>query len=264
STRPKTSRGRTDRWPSVPAMTAERLRARVFGEVAEDYDRFRPDYPDELVDDVIAYVGFPSECDVAALEVGAGTGKATVAFAARGLGITAIEPDAAMAAVLRTRLAGAPAVTVRETTFEGYQPERRFNLLLSATAWHWTDPATRWERAAAALVPGGALALMWHHTRVADPVLDAGIAEAHRELVPTVDWWTHPVTDADMAATWPHGELADRDEFGDLAVRTYRWPWTLPTSDFVSLLTTHSAYLMLAESDRMAILDAVTDLAGAT
>lgn len=169
-----------------------------------------------------------------------------------------------MVAVLRRRVAHAPAITVRVTTFERYQPEQRFDLLLSATAWHWTDPATRWERAAAALAPGGALALMWHHTRVADPKLDAAIDEAHRELVPTVGWWTEPVTDADMAAAWPYDELAGRHEFADVEVRAYRRPWTLRAPDFVSLLTNHSSYRMLAEAHRTAILDAVADLTGAS
>ncbi|WP_460492072.1 hypothetical protein [Dactylosporangium cerinum] len=59
---------------------AGRVRARVFGEVADDYERFRPDYPPALIDDVLAYAGLDG---AAALEVGAGTGKATVAFAER-------------------------------------------------------------------------------------------------------------------------------------------------------------------------------------
>lgn len=58
----------------VLRMTVERLRARVFGEVAGEYDRIRPGYPDQLFDDVIAYAALGSR---QALEVGAGTGKAT-------------------------------------------------------------------------------------------------------------------------------------------------------------------------------------------
>ena len=51
----------------------------MFGEVVQDYDQVRPGYPDDLVDDVTALSGAGP-----ALEVGAGTGKATVSFAARG------------------------------------------------------------------------------------------------------------------------------------------------------------------------------------
>src|SRR2546430_12182297 len=71
------------------------LRARSFGAVAADYDRYRPRYPDQLADDVVA--ALPGR---RVLEVGAGTGIATAAFAARGMAMTCVEPDAEMAAVL--------------------------------------------------------------------------------------------------------------------------------------------------------------------
>ena len=56
--------------------------------MAEAYERFRPGYPTELVDLVLAYGGRPVRT---ALEIGAGTGKATRVFADRGLLVTATE-----------------------------------------------------------------------------------------------------------------------------------------------------------------------------
>ncbi|MGW1675046.1 hypothetical protein [Streptomyces sp. NPDC002324] len=53
-------------------------RALSFGVVAEAYERFRPGYPVELFDMVMAYAGHPVRT---ALEIGAGTGKATRLFA---------------------------------------------------------------------------------------------------------------------------------------------------------------------------------------
>ena len=71
-------------------MREQRL---VFGEVAELYDGARAGYSEAVVDDVLHYLGGDSRAR-RALEVGAGTGKATVAFAARGLAIVALEPSA--------------------------------------------------------------------------------------------------------------------------------------------------------------------------
>src|SRR4051812_37134294 len=87
-------------------------RARSFGAVADTYDRVRPGYPIALVTDVLDFAGGPAE----ALEIGAGTGKATRAFAqvARGLTITALEPDPAMSAVLTRRLDPGWSVTVKQ------------------------------------------------------------------------------------------------------------------------------------------------------
>src|SRR5262245_47475331 len=95
--------------------------ARVFGEVADVYDRVRPPYPDALFDDVLAYLG----ADGRALEVGAGTGRATEVFARRGLPIVAIEPDDAMADVLAANVAGHPGVEIVRSTFEDYRLAER-------------------------------------------------------------------------------------------------------------------------------------------
>jgi trans-aconitate methyltransferase len=73
-------------------------RARSFGVVAEAYERFRPGYPVELVDTVMTYADRPVRT---ALEIGAGTGKATRLFAQQGVTVTATEPDGAMLAELR-------------------------------------------------------------------------------------------------------------------------------------------------------------------
>lgn len=158
-------------------MTAERIQARVFGEVADEYDRIRPGYPAALVDDVLAF----ARIGVApAPEVGAGTGKATVAFAQRGVTITAVEPDEAMAAVLARRVLVRRTWQSRSPRSRTTPPSQPFGLLFSAQAWHWTDPAVRWHRAAAALAPGGALALFWNNDRPADPeAIDAVLAQCH-------------------------------------------------------------------------------------
>lgn len=126
-----------------------------FGSVAQSYERDRPGYPDELVDAVLRYAARPVRT---ALEVGAGTGKATRLFASRGIEVTALEPDAAMAGVLGRTTHILPVRPV-VSTFEAFTAEARFDLVYAAAAWHWTSPATRWGRAVDLLVPGGVLAL---------------------------------------------------------------------------------------------------------
>lgn len=81
-------------------------RALSFGAIAEAYERFRPGYPAELLDSVMTYAGRPVRT---ALEIGAGTGKATRLFAEHGVTVTATEPDAAVLAELNPR-PGRPAV----------------------------------------------------------------------------------------------------------------------------------------------------------
>jgi trans-aconitate methyltransferase len=120
----------------------------------------RRGHPTALIDDVIAY----APADPAALDIGAGTGEATVAFADRGVRIIALEPDPAMAVVLRERVAG-QAVNIAVASLEDHEPAEPYDLVYSAQAFHWTAPETRWARTASVLRPGGALASAGHRCR---------------------------------------------------------------------------------------------------
>ncbi|GIF45964.1 methyltransferase family protein [Asanoa ferruginea] len=220
-------------------MTVHEPGARVFGEVADEYDRIRPGYPPALVDDVLAYArlgGAP------AIEIGAGTGKATVAFARRGVAVTAVEPDEKMAAVLAGRVSD---VTVVASSFEEHLPTRRYGLLYSAQAWHWTDPAVRWQRAADALAPGGALALFWNIDRPADPDVRAVVLAAHRRHTPQIVPNFETSDERSLRSSWPGTDLVALPEFGDLSERLYRWDRPMSTVDYVAYLSTRSDYRLL-------------------
>ena len=103
------------------------------------YDEVRPSYPQEVVEAVRARVPGGR-----AVEIGAGTGKATRLFAPH-FDITALEPGPQLAATLRANL---PAVRVVETTFEAWQPDGDYDLVYAAQAIHWIDPAVRYRRVA--------------------------------------------------------------------------------------------------------------------
>ncbi|MGH3285537.1 MAG: class I SAM-dependent methyltransferase, partial [Streptosporangiaceae bacterium] len=87
---------------------------------------------------------------------------ATRGLTARGLDVTCIEPDPKMADILARRLAGGPPVRIERQTFESARLDGPFDGLVSAQAWHWTDHATRLDRAARLLRPGGFLGLIWN------------------------------------------------------------------------------------------------------
>jgi SAM-dependent methyltransferase len=126
--------------------------ARWFGEVAGLYDKARPSYPAELVSDLLA----SGPADI--VDVGCGTGKAARLFAGRDRRVLGVEPDPGMAAVAR-----ANGVDVEVDAFETWDDAgRQFDLLISATAWHWVDPVAGAAKAAKVLKPGGRFAAFWN------------------------------------------------------------------------------------------------------
>src|SRR5438874_2139549 len=139
------------------AGAGRRHLGRVFNEVPELYDRVRPTYPDELFADLVAITGMNERSAV--LEVGCGTGQATRSLAALGCSVTAVEPGAGMAAVVRQRLGTSPNVRVETSSFEEWDDRgRQFDVLVAASAWHWVDPAIGWGRAHNVLHPEGWMA----------------------------------------------------------------------------------------------------------
>ncbi|TDD02396.1 class I SAM-dependent methyltransferase [Nonomuraea deserti] len=240
-------------------MTAERVQARVFGEVADEYDRIRPAYSDALVDDVLAYARLDG---APAVEAGAGTGKATAMFAARGIDLTAVEPDPAMAGVLDRRLGEHSDVKVVISSFEDFRPERAFGLLYSAQAWHWVDPDVRWRKAAEVLAPGGAVALFWHVDMIKDAaVLDAALA-VYRAHTPHIVPDTELPTEASIETSGWWLELERQPAFQDLSARLYPSERTLSTTDYLALLTTRSVVRMLGDDVRAGFLGALRDALG--
>jgi ubiquinone/menaquinone biosynthesis C-methylase UbiE len=183
---------------------AARRYGKVFDEVAAEYDRRRPAYPDELVDEACRVAGIGSGDHV--LEVGCGSGQLTRGLAARGLHVTALEPGTSLMALARRNLDGAGEVDFVNAQFEEARlPRERFRAVFAASAFHWVDPGVSWQKAADVLVPGGTLALV-QYFGLEEPVSkhdqDAALA-AIRNVAPDVaaDWPAYRDLDATLAGT---------------------------------------------------------------
>jgi ubiquinone/menaquinone biosynthesis C-methylase UbiE len=142
----------------LPESAARRY-GRVFDEIAAEYDRRRPAYPDELLDQACQAAGIGRGDHV--LEVGCGTGQLTRGLATRGLHVTALEPGKSLIALARQNLEGAGEVELVNAQFEdALLPREHFRAVFSASAFHWVDPEVSWQKTADVLVPGGTLALV--------------------------------------------------------------------------------------------------------
>lgn len=228
--------------------------------MADLYDRFRPSYPEPLVDDVLAFAGVGA--GGRALEVGAGTGKATALFAARGVGVLALEPSHEMAAVLRQRdLRG---VELCQCSFEEWDPSGpAFPLIYSAQAWHWVSPEIRFVKARRVLGPGGALAVFFSRPRWSESPLYGPLDRAYRTTAPDLGPQPGPMRPAgEQPELW--GEWARSgdpvDAFEPPERRLYEWRWDYTTSEYVSLLQTHSDHILLPADQRERLLGAVAQV----
>jgi SAM-dependent methyltransferase len=227
-------------------------RAVSFGAVASAYQQFRPGYPEELVDHVLAYAGRPVST---ALEIGAGTGKATRVFAVRGIAVTATDPDPAMLAELRKHV---PAtVTTVQAAFEDLPLIPAYDLVFAAASFHWTDPAHRCTRVAALLEPGGVFASFGGQVHLADRNVDEAVRAVRAQFLADDDVPSPDGTPTDSPMQWPGTELARSGRFVDVQQSSIERQMQVTAHDYVGHLSTVSAYLVLPDAVRRQVWDLI-------
>ncbi len=226
-------------------MTDQRGLGMTFDSVADLYQQARPEYPGQLYQAMIAAAGLNAGARL--LEIGCATGKATLPLARRGFRITCVEPGSALAVAGRRNLTDFPQVEVVQCTFEGIDPvgHEPFDLVFAATAWHWLDPAVRYQHAWELLRPGGHLAF-WSATHV----FPEGGDPFFTELQPIYEEIGEGLPEG---AAYPRpGELPEQREdietsglFEPVLVRQFGWEVTYDADGYIRLLDTFSGHIAM-------------------
>ncbi len=222
----------------------------TFDTIADRYHEARPGYPAELYGELISATGLRP--DARLLEVGCGTGKATVPLAERGFAITCLEIGPHLAAAAERNLAAYRGVQVVQQAFEDWQPAgaARFDLVFAATAWHWIDPAAGYQLAWQWLRPGGYLAI-WG----AGHVLPVNGDPFFREIQDVYDEVGEglPPGEAFAVPGEPPGNrtaIETSGLFAVIAAREFIWELSYTAEEYIRLLDTFSSHIDMAPWQR--------------
>jgi len=217
---------------------------------AEDFDRTRPVCPAALFDDLLTVANLAPGDRV--LEIGCGSGQATVPLAERGLAVTALEVGPRLAALARQRLRRFPAVEVVTRAFEDWVPAGRpFAAVAAFNALHWVAPQLRYAGPAALLSPGGALVIggcRWAVPEDAEPFwreVQADYQAVGYEGVPP------PPPEAIGPLRFP-AEAAVF--FEEVTARRYPFQVVYTAEEYLALLATQSGTNLLGEARRTELL----------
>jgi SAM-dependent methyltransferase len=216
-------------------------RARSFETVAAEYERHRPDYPEEALRWATDRLGLASGARV--LDVGAGTGKLTRGLVALGFDVVAVEPGAPMLEQLRAAVREAEAL---EGPAEAIPlPDASVDGAFAAQAFHWFDRERALPELHRVIRPGGGLALLWNWWDERDPL--------QRELGELIGYAGHePYRDEELPADpW----------FRALGRTVVESTEDSSPDALAGYLSTASAFLTAEPAEREESLRAVHDLA---
>jgi SAM-dependent methyltransferase len=235
-------------------MEREQLRT-TFEQVPELYERARPTYPDAVFEDIAALARLRKGARV--LEIGCGTGQATVPLARRGYSILCVELGQGLAAAARRNLAAFPNVEVVHANFETWEPpDGGFDAIVAFTAFHWVDPALRYEKSARLLRDEGSLALVGtlHVRRPDGDTFWADVQEDYDTVVPSDDNRPPPLPEEveDLRA-----EIEGSERFEYVASRRYVWDQPYSADEYIALLDTYSGHRSLEEGKRKDLYDRI-------
>jgi SAM-dependent methyltransferase len=233
-----------------------RSRRKLFDQAVDDYDEARPKYPERLFDDLLTAAAVGGTPRV--LEIGPGTGQATLPLLERGCAVVAVELGPRLAARLRANVAGFKDASVVVGSFEEVDlPPASFDIVTAATAIHWVDPAVRYRRAHRLLRAGGVVAII-ELIQVQGSKTPDFFEAAHpiyglyRE-----EERNRPLPQAPAAETVQPRERAEIEAsglFDPVQVFRYRWDQTYTAEQYARLLGTFSDTLAMAETAREGLI----------
>jgi SAM-dependent methyltransferase len=196
------------------------------------------------------------------LEIGCGTGQATIPLAERGYRMLCLEPGPRTAAIARKNLARFQQVVLSTSTIELWPvDDDAFDLAIAATSFHWVDPVVAYPKIARALRRTGRLALWWsHHVRAADAhPFFYEVEEVYRRAAPSMaagyKGLPKPDDVADRAADIEASGLFDVP-----ILRRYRWDVPYDAASYTELLQTYPDHLALDSAERAGLLEGVGTL----
>jgi SAM-dependent methyltransferase len=140
---------------------SERDPTRRFSSRVDNYVRFRPGYPKEILTLLKAECGMSNSSVIA--DIGSGTGKLTELFLENGNAVFGVEPNREMReAGERLLKAFATFTSIDAAAEETTLPKASVDFIVAGQAFHWFDRIRCHQEFVRILKPGGWVVLIWN------------------------------------------------------------------------------------------------------
>jgi ubiquinone/menaquinone biosynthesis C-methylase UbiE len=219
----------------------------TFNQAPSLYDSIRPVYVDELYKNIFDYSNIAEKSK--ALEIGIGTGQATLPCLEANLEVTAIELGEDLAAFSKDKYKAYPSFKVVNFDFMDYEcADSSYDLIYSATAFHWLPEKEGYEKVFRMLKSGGTFARFRNH-----PYRDKGNEQLNKDIEKLYEEYM-PRTRQKMPKEF---NIDDANKLSDISknygfisqdCKLYNRIRTLNSVEYSNLLKTYSDHIALGEA----------------
>ena len=240
-------------------MPANQGKEWTFNTVANSYEKIRPGYPDGLYKALFAYAPLNGFSKV--VEVGIGGGQATLPVLKTGCRLTAVEYGDQLARLCREKFSDYLRFSVITGKFEDADlPDHSFDLVYSASAFHWIPEETGYSKVFRILKPGGAFARFAIHPYQAkdNPVLFEEIQNAYAEYYyPYYKMHPGKISEYTEEQAAARAAIAAKYGFADAQYMLFHRVRTLSAAEYRMLISTYSDHITIEESIRERFFDTI-------
>lgn len=222
---------------------------RTFDTVAEQYEKMRPEYVPALYEDLFHYQRIDEASR--AIEIGIGGGQATLPILKTGCWVTAIEYGHNFSKLCLDKFRDYPNFSVVTSKFEDYPCERNaYDLVYSASAFHWVPEEIGYQKVFDLLKSGGAFARFANH-----PYKDKGREGLHQAIQKAYSvYMPHSLEREEYGEKLAkeRADIAQKYGFTDIRYKLYHRTRTFTAAEYTALLGTYSDHNVLEEQTRKA------------
>ncbi len=224
----------------------------TFDTAAELYNRMRPGYVDELYAAIFDYISIGKDSRV--VEVGSGTGQATLPVLKTGCELTAVEYGENLSRMLKDRFKEYDRFSVITGKFEDVPlEENAYDLVFSATAFHWVPEEIGYPKVFSILKKGGAFARFANrpHVSADAPDLAGEINDIYNDHYNSYygvksgskKWFTEDNAKEISMIPAKYG-------FTDIKYHLFHRTRVFTSEEYIGLLGTYSDHIAIEESVR--------------
>lgn len=224
----------------------------TFDTVASTYEKLRPGYVAELYRTLFDYIPIDANSNV--LEVGTGSGQATTPILNTGCKLTAVEYGEKFSELLKNKFKEYPKFSVITDKFEDISlEENAFDLVFSASAFHWIPEKIGYEKVFSILKKGGVFARFANH-----PYRDKGNPALAKEIDELYDEYYYKFHNKKREALTEYSEeqaksqamIASKYGFTDIRYAMFYRERVFYAQEYIQLLGTYSDHIVIEKPIR--------------